>query len=255
MAELRRLLIDRHRLEQIMGLEIPLSLNNKEGHYLKRVLRLKSGDLVALVDGYGNLWEAAFQGGNELLLTTPLDSPLQIQPRPKPLICLAVVIPKRGLDDVLRMSTEIGIDIIQPLTSERCCVKEKSIVRVERWRAIVREAVEQSERLWSPQLLETIDFYEFLNIVPAFNLGIATTRLAKSKNCDHWLKEKFIDAERIWIAIGPEGGWTSKEEALALNSGCEPIQLGETILRTSTAAIVASQSMALGRRTVNLSLK
>ena len=254
MAEFRRLLIDTHRLVEIYDIDQPLLLNSKEFHYLKRVLRLQKGDSFSLVDGQGKLWQAIFQGENEVFLTTTFKNALQTLPRSKPLLGIAVAIPKRGFDDVLRMSTEIGIDIIQPLSSERSFFKKSSNSRFQRWQTIIREAVEQSERLWAPKLLEITDLRDFIKISSGYPLGIATTRDLALKNCNDWLNQIDFNVKEIWIAIGPEGGWTVEEEALASGFGSVAIEMGTTILRTSTAAIVATQNMALRRRTGNLSI-
>ena len=112
MAELRRLFIEHLRLKKNLGPDRSLSLGSKEAHYLKRVLRLRRGDLIEVVDGVGHLWGAVFQGDTSIKVSSLLDFPLKTQPRPKPLVGLAVVIPKRGFDELLRMSCEIGVDII-----------------------------------------------------------------------------------------------------------------------------------------------
>ena len=61
-------------------------------------------------------------------------------------------VPKRGFDEILRMSCEIGVDIIQPIVSDRSVVRIDGNGRISRWEGIIREAVEQSERLWRPEL-------------------------------------------------------------------------------------------------------
>ncbi len=249
MAELRRLMIETARLNTEVGLDGLLTLNPKESHYLKNVLRLRCGDSISIVDGIGHLWEAKLQGGNSIKLSSSLDAPLEEQKRPKPLIGLAVVPPKKGFDELLRMSCEIGVDIIQPLTSQRGVVRTDGEKRSMRWEAIIREAVEQSERLWQPELRSIIDFKVLANDVHSEAvLALASTRLVKANDFQLWMMELKHQIDEIWVAIGPEGGWTNAEIHLANESGFISVGMGESIMRTSTAAVAATELMVAWRR-------
>ena len=84
------------------------------------------------------------------------------------------------------------------------------------------------------------------------NIAFATTRIEGLKDCVGWLNELPSDFDQIWFAIGPEGGWDEEEESLAFDLGLEPVHMGETILRTSTAAVAACQLMSSWRRTRSL---
>ena len=119
MAELRRLLIDPKMISVVDAFDSDILLNPNEAHYLRRVLRLKKNESFAIVDGVGHLWEALLISGNTFKLKTDFYSPLEEQPLPTPLICLGVVVPRHGFDEVLRMCCEIGVDLLQPLRAER----------------------------------------------------------------------------------------------------------------------------------------
>jgi len=143
--ELRRLLIPPERLAaQLVALE------PAEAHYLGRVLRLRPGDRFDLVDGAGRLWSAKLSQGDGAVLEQPLQAPLQQQGPPAPLLELALALPRRDADVLLRMVVELGIDRISPLRAERSVGPDGP--RPERAVAILREAVEQCERLWQPEL-------------------------------------------------------------------------------------------------------
>ena len=248
MAELRRLLIDPSRLRDIATDDRLVVLKSHEAHYLRRVLRLQEGSRVNVVDGCGNIWDAKVCREDLIRLETSFDNPLYVEKRPKTLLCLGVVVPKRGFDDVLRMSCEIGIDILQPLTSQYQVAKEEKTHKILRWSQIIREAVEQSERLWIPELRNTLEIKDWLE---TSSLGkakaIAVSRSTNSLDLFSWMQTLPESIDQVWIVIGPEGGWSPKEESQAKTYSCESVQLGKTILRTSTAAIVASQIMVLGR--------
>ena len=253
MAELRRLLIESIRLKESKANKWLLSLERKESHYLKRVLRLRKGDVIAVIDGIGHLWEATVQVDDSIQLSSPFDSPLQEQSRPNPLIGLAVVLPKRGFDELLRMSCEIGVDFIQPLCSDRGIVRMDGEGRSLRWKGIIREAVEQSERLWCPELRRIIDVKDWLGAKHSkVGYAFASTRMLKPIDFQSWMMRLNEGIDQVWIMIGPEGGWTPNEQVLAKESGCIEVQIGDSIMRTSTAAVSASQLMVSWRRNTSL---
>ena len=147
------------------------------------------------------------------------------------------------------MSCEIGVDIIQPLISKRSVVKECSNEKIIRFQKIIHEAVEQSERLWSPKLMQVLTFPNWINDLPSeAQIGFATTRIQNLQDCVNWLKETPHKVNQVWVVVGPEGGWNKDEEALAFDSGLSGVSMGETILRTSTAAVSACQLMTSWRR-------
>ncbi len=247
MTELRRLLIGVDRLRLINSDDDYITLNPNESHYLKRVLRLKIGQEVEVVDGCGNLWTACLQSGEKIKLNTPFNMPIKSEPKPYPLIGLGVAVPRRGFDEVLRMSCELGIDFLQPLLSDRS--SPQVVDRSSRWGSIIREASEQSERLWKPKLLDLVNASRWWS-PPSENsaFAIAITRKEGLQDFQFWLQKLPPKTEQVFIAIGPEGGWSPKEESFALRNGWTSVHLGNLILTTSTAAVGATQLMTAWRR-------
>jgi len=245
--EQRRLLIAPERLAGAAaqaGSGPRLPLDNAETHYLQRVLRLKSGDCFAVVNGVGQLWQAVLEPPHARLLTG-LDQPAQAQPAPSPELQLAVALPRRDGELLVRMATELGIDRIQPLIAERSVA--------ERWNrqrsaVIVREAVEQCERLWAPQLGEPASAANWLSQPHGLRL-LATTRRQHPPLLAELLPPRWSQAadRSICVAIGPEGGWSPAEEELAFSLGWQAVGLGPTILRTSTAAVAAAAALCSWR--------
>ncbi len=247
--ELRRLLIDQERILSKADNSF-IKLSNDEVHYLKNVLRLGTGDLFLITDGLGNLWQATFDTKNTVLLESSFEKPYKTSDRLKPLIGLAVAVPKRGMKEILRMSCEIGVDIIQPLISDRSIKQPVKKNHFHRWNYILNEATEQSERLWRPDLKELMSFHDWVQRPHSNRLSsIASTRDSCSNEFEIWLKNISKQFDEIWVVIGPEGGWSNQELTFALDNAYSKVQFGETILTTSTAAISASQLMASWRRT------
>lgn len=233
--ELRRLLLSRQRLLTAEGKGV-VALETAERHYLSRVMRLRPGDGFAVVDGAGHLWQATLQQAGAQLLQ-PLDQPLQHQQAPFPALQLAVALPRRDAEVLLRMATELGIDALQPLQAERSVADRWNRARLE---TIVAEALEQCERLWLPALHDPCSFETLITAATGLRL-IATTRGVQSPPLGALLPQSAgTSPDAITLAIGPEGGWSPAEESLAIERGWQPVSLGPTILRTSTAAVAAS---------------
>ena len=114
-----------------------------------------------------------------------------------------------------------------------------------RWNSIIKEAVEQSERLWKPSILNCGDIIEWLKIRNnEERVSISITREEKRYDLNQWLRkqQEFVNNKRgiFWNVIGPEGGWSSKEINFFNKNNITFVKLSDTILRTSTASINAS---------------
>ena len=243
-AELRRLLIEPSRMADRDG-DGCLVLRDDECHYLRRVLRLRPGAPVEVVDGRGHLWEGLLQEKGQLLLpgschtTTPASTPQ---------LGLAIALVRRGMDEVMRMACELGVDCIQPLKATRST--PQADYKPERWQLILKEAVEQCERLWMPQLLPLTSTGSWWTRPDSSDtLAIATTRLEGLPALEPWLQRQTPGNKCIWLSIGPEGGWDPQEQAQALREGWSAVSLSEDILRSSTAAIAGVATLSNWRRT------
>ncbi|MCS5691696.1 16S rRNA (uracil(1498)-N(3))-methyltransferase [Cyanobium sp. FGCU-6] len=255
--EARRLLIAPERIAAAAARILPLE--PAEAHYLRRVLRARPGDGVEVIDGAGGLWSARLAENGGLRLEQLPSAPLQRSPRPAPPLTLALAVPRRDPDLVWRMATELGADRLQPLVAARSVVSER--FPIERWRAIVREAAEQCERLWLPRLADPMPAKGWLSAAPAEDSQaaraglrlLATTRRESLPLLRQVLMtQPQLAAVDVSLVIGPEGGWSPEEEELAEAAGWRPVSLGQTILRSSTAAVAGMTELA-GWRSLRLS--
>ncbi|GEA26182.1 ribosomal RNA small subunit methyltransferase E [Microcystis aeruginosa NIES-4325] len=220
-----RLLLDFNTLEN--GL---IALTSEQSHYLKKVVRLKSHDRFIALNGQGQAWLAEIIDNSAHLLETineTTELPVQVN--------LMVAIPKNGFDDIVRAATELGVYRIIPLLTERGLVNP-SPQKIDRWRKIAREAVEQSERQIIPIIEEPQPFLAILNreANPQTTCYIGVTRRTVAP-----LLSQLQTSTEITMAIGPEGGWTEAEIEQALAADFLPVSLGKRILRTITAPLVA----------------
>lgn len=246
--ECRRLLVAPGRLNAA-GL---VSLEPDESHYLRRVLRLRPGDRLELVDGAGRLWSALLEPGEQVRLEQPLAAPLLQEPVAVLPLEVLVVPPRRDADVLLRMLVELGIDRITLLRSQRRVAPPTPAGRAA---TIVREACEQSERLWLPRMELDQGLAEALGSGASAALPrlLATTRRAGVVPLGEVLAAEPGPVggrpAGVRLAVGPEGGWSPEEEALALDQGWKPVSLGRGILRTSTAAVAAATLLSAWRIT------
>jgi len=220
-----RLLLDFNTLEN--GL---IALTSEQSHYLKKVVRLKSHDRFIALNGQGQACLAEIIDNSAHLLEAINETnelPVQVN--------LMVAIPKNGFDDIVRAATELGVYRIIPLLTERSLVNP-SPQKIDRWRKIVREAVEQSERQIIPIIEEPQPFLAILNrgVSPQTTCYIGVTRRTVAS-----LLSQLQTSTEITIAIGPEGGWTEAEIEQAIAADFLPVSLGKRILRTITAPLVA----------------
>lgn len=226
-----------------------VSLSPDESRYLTRVLRFGPGDGFAVIDGQGSLWQAQLSDNGLAQLLQPLAQPALQQPAPLPALVLAVAVVKRDFELVVRMAVELGVDRLIPLVCERTAVLGQ--LKPERWRSIAAEAAEQCERLWLPCIDDPQPLQEVLveSAAPASLRLWATTRQPQLPHLADLLPDPAADPApaAVWLACGPEGGWSAVEEQQAQAAGWQPLQLGPRILRSSTAAVAAMAGLAQWR--------
>jgi 16S rRNA (uracil1498-N3)-methyltransferase len=137
----------------------------------------------------------------------------------------------------LEKATEIGIDAITPII---CDHSERKIVKVDRLEKILKSAMKQSLNCYLPKLNKTISFKEFVNRDFSGQTFIAHCEDSHRTTLKQELKAK----QDVTILIGPEGDFSVKEIEMAVQNNFIPVTLGETRLRTETAAVVACHSVA-----------
>ena len=145
-------------------------------------------------------------------------------------ICL---VKKSPMDTILQKATELGISKIIPIVSERTEVKELNLDRAKK---IVIEAVEQSNQLEPPEIVDVIKLKDFLQTVDE-NSKILFADVNSKENLN---TEDFKNIKSFYILIGPEGDFSPAERELILqNRAVKPFSLSRNILRSDTAVISA----------------
>nr|WP_311459439.1 16S rRNA (uracil(1498)-N(3))-methyltransferase [uncultured Neisseria sp.] len=145
------------------------------------------------------------------------------------------------MDFTLQKSVELGVAEIRPVISERCVVRlsgERAEKRVARWQEIVVSACEQSGRNIVPKVLPLTTYAQALQQLPQ-----ETAKLLMSLNRAQKLSDVRPQSGKVVFMVGPEGGWTEKEEQQAFDAGFQSVTLGKRVLRTETASLAAIAAM------------
>lgn len=206
-------------------------------HHLRKVLRLRSGETVGVTDGAGRwrLTTAVVDGGT--LRLEPVGPVVQV-PAPERLITIATAMPKGDrLDWLVQKTTELGVGRVVLLHADRSVVRwrpDRVDRQLARLRRVADEAVRQSRRVWLPEITGPVDAASVLGgSSPGGSAPGGSTSVG------------FVVAEPggrpltvgdTFVAIGPEGGWSAAE----LERAVDRVGLGDTILRTETAAVAAT---------------
>ncbi|MBW4579301.1 MAG: 16S rRNA (uracil(1498)-N(3))-methyltransferase [Tildeniella nuda ZEHNDER 1965/U140] len=246
-VQLQRLVV---KPEQLQNGQLVLAPSQQ--HYLKRVLRLAEGDRFIAMDGLGRAWLARLVQTSEPRMQAEIVESITTHTELPIRVTLVAALPKgNGFDDVVRQATELGVDQILPVMSDRTLL-HPSTQKVERWQRITNEAAEQSERLCVPRIAEPISFTEHLQ--QESDRQQTDARLQKYLCVARGAHYHLLDRLRlsipdsvsasIVIAIGPEGGWTDAEIERAIAAGYQTVSLGTRILRAVTAPLVALSLVA-----------
>ena len=218
-------------------------LDAEESAHCVRVLRHRAGDGIAVIDGRGTLYRCVLE-----LADAKGAEARVVEQQPgfgaHPYHLTMAVCPTKNIDRYewfVEKATEIGVDVIAPVIGEH---SERKVLKTERLQRIALSAAKQSLKAAIPEIAGPVSVRDFIAAVPADALRLICY-------C-------FDDVERqpitkvlpsgnrpVVILIGPEGDFSPEEAALAREKGWIPVSLGDSRLRTETAAVVATTAVYL----------
>ena len=245
---LQRLSLQAHQVTPALQITSAIALTPDQRHYLCNVLRLEIGAEFIAIDRHSGWWLAKLSSNPdiaEVIAKLENDSELTAE------IILGIAMPKgSNIESVIRQTTELGVRQIAPLFSDRTILKAGTEIgnqKRDRWQRIAEEAAELSMRNYIPEINSPQTFTAWLDDLakspsPILKYICVTTPDAKHLlNSLEIAKNTLINWEnlQIAIAIGCEGGWTTREEEMAIGAGFIPVSLGDRILSAVTAPVVA----------------
>lgn len=224
-----------------------LTVTGGDAYHLGRVMRARPGDHIVVADDAGRVGEYRLTGFTDSSVAMELVRRIEERTESPLEMILAQCLPKGDkLELIIQKATELGADVIVPLTSDNCVVKydgRKAQAKQERWQKTASEAGKQCGRGRLPRVLPIQPLAEWLRSAAQGDYGDMLMCMCYENEEQQGIKEflqRHREAARVAVVIGPEGGFSLAEAALAKELGVAAVSLGTRILRAETAAISAA---------------
>lgn len=221
-------------------------LPTDEAMHAMRVLRLKGGDELFLMDGEGCFYRAQITIAATRNCYYEILETLPQEPQWKGCLHLAIA-PTKMLDRIewmLEKATEVGVNEVSFLN---CAYSERKLLKLPRLEKIVISAVKQSRKAWKPKLHEMMPFKKFISAYTEGPRYIAHCyEEIPRKNLFDQLRQQ--ESDDALVLVGPEGDFSIEEVRQAVNAGFISVDLGRSRLRTETAGLAAVMMMQLAKQ-------
>ncbi len=229
-----------HWVESLAGIRPGdrVEVEGDEAHHAVAVRRLRAGEPLALTDGAGTTVTGVVDATGKRRLTVAVEDVATV-PEPEPRLTVVQALPKGDRGELaVEVLTEVGVATVVPWAAARSVAVwrgERAEKALARWRATAREAAKQSRRTWFPRVEPMVTTDRACALVASADLAVvlhedATASLGAFE---------VPAAGSVVVVVGPEGGLTDDEVAAFTAAGAHAVRLGDEVLRTSTAGVVA----------------
>jgi 16S rRNA (uracil1498-N3)-methyltransferase len=219
-----------------------LTLDGEEGHHAAVVRRIAVGEEISLGDGAGTVarcWVASTGKGS---LTAEVREVVRT-PAEMPRVVVVQAIPKGDRGELaVEMLTEVGADVIVPWAAARSIARwkgERAEKSLAKWRSAAREAAKQARRSWFPTVSDLATTDDVVALLAKASVRVVLHEAASGPLADVPVPGRG----EIVIVVGPEGGITEEELTAFSAVGAEPLRLGSSVLRSSTAGVAAAAAL------------
>jgi 16S rRNA (uracil1498-N3)-methyltransferase len=217
-----------------------ITIKDKEQvHHIKDVIKLREGERVFVFDDKANQFDCVVGRITLTQVVFAVNKKISAALSSRPVITIACAIPKHSkIDDMIDKLTQLGVDRIIPLMTERVIVRldeEKKCSRRDRWQKIALSASKQSQRNTVPVVDEVTEVKDLIAAAKDFDIKLIPTLPGERRS----LKDACAGQTpgSIIVLIGPEGDFTPTEVSLALKAGFIPVTFGDQVFRVETAAL------------------
>ena len=214
----------------------------EQARQIRVVLRMTVGDSILVLDNTGMMYEAELTAVTRDNVVGKITSRQPASGEPSIELTLFQSFLKRDkFEMVLQKGTEVGVSSFVPVVTKRTLVQstEMKANKRKRWETILAEAAEQSQRGRIPKLETAVSFKTLLTQLANYDVVLVMWEGKDGLSLKSAIQNNE-NAQKIAVLIGPEGGWTDAEIEQLKENDVHIITLGSRILRTETAAIVAS---------------
>ena len=221
-----------------------LVLANGEARHALSVLRLRKGDRLVVLDGCGHEYMCEIAEENRRTAQLKVIHTHFIPTLPFQITLVQAVTKGKTMDFIIQKATELGVDSIVPIISERSVsqISEKDAdAKCRKWNTTAIEAIKQCGRAWLPKISPPMALNAFLPRNVKTDLSLIASLQNGSRHPRHYV-EAFVGEhshapKSVTVWVGPEGDFTPGEIHAVTSHGAFPITLGDLVLRSETAAI------------------
>jgi 16S rRNA (uracil1498-N3)-methyltransferase len=221
-----------------------LVLDGPEAQHGWRVLRLKPGERVIVLDGAGHEFLCAVRKCSRAEIQLGILEKKFIPAKPWQITLLQAIPKGKTFEDIIQKGVELGVSRIVPLLSERVLTHldgAGALGKAAKWRRVAIEAIKQCGSAWLPQIEVPLAPRAFLARRETFDLPLIASLQGDRRHAQTWFAAYVAKQGRppqsVCVWIGPEGDFTPAEVSAVQAAGAWPISLGDLVLRTDTAAI------------------
>ena len=215
-----------------------VEVTGDEAHHAVAVRRLRVGEQVVLTDGEGRSVTGAVTTTGKRVFGVEVASVASVE-RPSPAFTVVQALPKGDRGELaVEVLTEVGVDVVVPWAAARSVAVwkgERAVKSHAKWQATAREAGKQSRRSWLPTVSPLASTDAVRDLVAAADLAVVLHEDASVPLAG----VEVPGSGRIVVVVGPEGGIAPDELAALESAGAVTVRLGDEVLRTSTAGVVA----------------
>jgi 16S rRNA (uracil1498-N3)-methyltransferase len=215
-----------------------LVLDGSEGHHAATVRRLATGEQLGLTDGEGTLARCRVTSVDKRSLVAEV---LEVATTPpeSPRVVVVQAVPKGDRGELaVEMLTEVGVDVVVPWAASRSIARwkgDRADKALAKWRTAAREAAKQARRSWFPTVADLATTEDVVRL-----LSKASVRVVLHETASGPLADVPVPGRgEIVVVVGPEGGITDEELEAFSAVGAEPLRMGSSVLRSSTAGVAA----------------
>lgn len=222
--------VHRFYAPELRGPSAQYTLTDEEAHHAARVARVREGDQVVLFNGQGEQWTGCTESVDKRTVAIALEEHTQVdRTAPSLTLCAAMLDVDKTTETIIRRATDLGVSRIVFYRAER---SQKQAGIRDKWRRLLVESAKQCGQLWLPTL-EAVPNIEALEGIPAQRFILS---LDDAPNPFR----SALNEEDAAILVGPEGDFTERERAYAIDDGWRPVSLGDTVFKADVAVIVAA---------------
>ena len=219
-----------------------VELAGDEARHAVVVKRIRVGERVALTDGAGTTATCTVTATSKSSLAATVDTVATAEPE-LPRVVVVQAIPKGDRGELaVEMLTEVGVDVIVPWAAARSVSVwrgDKRDKALARWRTTSREAAKQARRSWFPSVADVATTEQVVDLLRDASVPVVLHEAASGPLADLPIPGRG----EIVIVVGPEGGISDEELAAFAAVGAEPVRMGTSVLRTSTAGVAATAAL------------